>query len=208
MQYLASSEHPRPYSTQDARRGSCRADSCEISEFEDWKIKRARSSFSERMDVNAVVELRQVGMDGDQADQSATLIYCPNLLYLIAVVGAVDDVVGLSATDYCLPAHRVANSVTVPQVGAVGPPRVLETYGELVGVGSVAHPRYSLGTKDVVAEGGILGIVHRGAPVAAILVAVGMYLVVLNERGWLSAVYAVCDDRGILVADPPATVVH
>jgi hypothetical protein len=180
MQYLASSEHPRPYSTQDARRGSRRADSCEISEFEDWKIKRARSSFSERMDVNAVVELRQVGMDGDQADQSATLIYCPNLLYLIAVVGAVDDVVGLSATDYCLPAHRVANSVTVPQVGAVGPPQVLETYSELVGVGGVAHPSYRLGTIEVVAEIGILRIGHRGATVDASIVPVAVDLVVLG----------------------------
>ena len=66
MQYLASSEHPRPYSTQDARRGSRRADSCEISEFEDCKIKRARSSFSERMDVNALVELRQVYWTGSR----------------------------------------------------------------------------------------------------------------------------------------------
>src|ERR671916_2516870 len=105
MKYLASSEHPRPYSPQDARRGSRRAESCEISEFEDWKIERARSSFSERMDVNALVELRQVVVDGcRQGDQTSTLAFCPSLLYLIAVVGAVDDLVGLAAVGYRLPA--------------------------------------------------------------------------------------------------------
>src|SRR5215218_9456059 len=126
----------------------------------------------------------------------------------LSVVRAVDDVVGLATVDYRLSTQRVAYGVPVPQVGAVGPPRVLEKYCAPVVVGSVAHPSYRLGAEEVVAEGGVLGVPHRSAAEAAALKAVGVDLVALYERGGLGGVNAARDDRGILVARPPAAVLH